>query len=371
MADKTSQDEIQPLLVTKRMLGMAEKDPMPCAFALTKDKKECVLFVGKTGKASKAGTALKTDGKAFVDPQTMRFGYVQITKDDPGTVNFRVNRSEAGGTIMHMVKLVKKAGYQGLVINADGSLEKENDDDTSDAPAASAAGPASPPPAPPIPPAPPGPQAAPVDTKALKDRLTALVQRMMTVIAADPSRKDALLSIAKRAQLMLGTNNIQTATQNIDELELALGAPGANGAPATNGAAKAVDPAALAKIGSIWKATGERVRADILKLRGKLVEQYASGPSGTAISDAYDKRVATLLGAFDGELNGKLDEASKAADPAARQAPLEAAREMIDKYKALVEGDPLVGDLDDNPFVKLSIRATMGTTLTALASAVH
>ena len=365
MAEATNQDKIQPLPATKRMLGMAEKDPLSCAFALTKDKKECVLLIEKLGKPKKVADTLKTDGKAFLDLQTMRFGTVKIdVPGDPGTVKFTVNRSEAGGTITHMVKLVKKAGYQGLVINADESLENE--------PEGTQPAPGAPPPTAPQPP----PAAAPIDAAALKARLTALVQRMMTVIAADPARKDALLALAKQAQLMLGTNNLKTATERTDELEAALDQAGKPGSvppapPTPNGPAKPTGAVAYAKSRMAWTATSQRVTADIAKLRTALQDQYKGDDNGPAIVSAYDARVAPVLKVFDADLADKLDEATNAADAAARQKLVDEARQLIDKYKAFLDGETLIADLDDNPFVKLSIRATVGATLTALSAAVH
>src|ERR1700744_4920192 len=100
MPGDTAQDKIQPLAAIKIMLGKVDKEPYPCAFALTKDKKECVLLVEKTGGPKKAGSILKTDGKAFIELTTLRFGMVKIdAANDPGTVNFTVNKSEAGGTL--------------------------------------------------------------------------------------------------------------------------------------------------------------------------------------------------------------------------------------------------------------------------------
>jgi hypothetical protein len=162
MAEQSSQDEIMPLLKMKQLLGLAEKDKLACAFGLTKDKKEVLLLIEKIGKPKKAAEILKKDGKAFLDLGTLRFGEVNIDlPNDPATVRFNVNRSEAGGTVMLMVKLIKKAGYQGIVINTDPGLDA---DDVPAVPAAAGGADASAVPAPPggvgasaVPPPPPPP----------------------------------------------------------------------------------------------------------------------------------------------------------------------------------------------------------------------
>lgn len=348
---ETAQEQIQPLGVTKRMLGMAEKEPLACAFALTKDKKECVLLIAKSGSGKKAASTLKADGKAFIDPQTLRFGRVAIdAPNDPGTVNFTVNRAEAGGTIIHMNKLVKRSGYQALVINADENLESEGE----------AGADATPPEAPPPPPTEPV-----IDADALKKRLTALVQRMMTIIAADPARKDTLLRLAKTAQTQLGTNNLKTATESVDELEASLNQPSASANDPTKGAVT------YAKTRLAWIATSKKVADDVGKLRTALESRYGKHENGADIVSVYDKQVAPILTAFNEDLADKLDEVINATDPQTRQALIEEARQMIVEHTKFLESHALIADLDDNPFVKLSIRSTMATTLKALAAAVR
>ena len=368
MADKSPQDDVLPLPKLKQMLGLAEKDKKGCALALTKDKKDILLLIDKIAKPKKVAAQLKKDAAGQFEPTSMRFGRVSIDlENDPGTVRFDLNKAEVGGTIMHMVKLVKKAGYQAAVFNEVAALESESEeDDKTDA--------ASPPPPP------PGPAPAveqPIDAAALKARLTALVQRIPAALAADPSRKETLLSIAKQAQLMLGTNNLKAATASTDELEHALGtgsaavpANGAADAAKTNGA-KPAGIVTYAKSRLAWLAARQRIGGDIAKLRAQLVAEYKDEPDLEDILDAYDTHVQPILSAFDEDLADKLDEATNAEDAAARAQLVADAKALIGKYQKFLDGEKLIGDLDDNPFVKLSIRTTMGTTLTALAAAIH
>ena len=130
MADpKTDpQDDILPLPKLKQILAIAESKPLSCAFVLTKDKKECLLLIHKTAKPKKVSAMLKADAKAIMDAPSLRFGRVEIdAKNDPGTVRFTVNRSEAGGTMMTLTRLVKKAQYQVIVINTSDELEDEDE----------------------------------------------------------------------------------------------------------------------------------------------------------------------------------------------------------------------------------------------------
>ena len=106
MPDKVAQDQVMPLPLAKRMLSMAESEPLGCAFGLTKDKKECMLLIQKSGSGKKVAAKLRADGKDLaLDPGTVRFGRVHFQlPDDPGTVRFTVNRSEAGGTIVSLTR---------------------------------------------------------------------------------------------------------------------------------------------------------------------------------------------------------------------------------------------------------------------------
>ncbi len=202
---------------------------------------------------------------------------------------------------------------------------------------------------------------------ALKKRLTGVVQRMMGVLAADPARKDALVALAKNAQLMLGTNNFRAAAERTDELEAALAAAPPSGAP--NDPAKGA--VAFAKSRLAWIATSKRVAADVAKLRAALEAEYGQQGNGAQIMSVYDRRVEPVLSTFDETLADTLDAAINATDVAERARLVLQARGRIDEYKAFLDAQPLIADLDANPFVPLSIRATLGATLTALATAVR
>lgn len=363
MADKTPQDDIMPLLQMKQVLGIAEKEKLGCAFGLTKDKKDVLLLIDKRAKPKKVADQLKKDGKATLEVTSLRFGEVSIdVENDPGTVKFKVNRSEAGGTITAMVKLIKKAGYQGIVINADPSLEKDDAEET----ATASTSPPPPPPgmAAPPPPPPPPEMVAPIDADALKHRLTELVKRIPAAIAADPARKDGLLATAKQAQLMLGTNNLKAATEQTDALEKALDATTATAAPAA-----ADGP--FTKPRQIWLSTRQRVQTDLGKLRAALEAEFKDQPEGGKILQAYDGRVQPVLATLDEQLAEKLAAANAASDASARATLVGEAKSLMTTYTKYVENEALIGDLDDNPFTPLTIRKTVGATLTALAVAVH
>ncbi len=78
-----------------------------------------------------------------------------------------------------------------------------------------------------------------------------------------------------------------------------------------------------------------------------------------------------MLATLDESLADKLDEATNATDPAARARLVEEAKAIIGRYEAYLSGEPLIADLDANPFAPLAIQQTVSATLAALAKAMH
>ena len=154
------QEALLPLAKLKPLVALAETRPVSIAFGLTKEK-TALLLVHKTAKPKKVAAQLKDDAKASLELNSLRFGRITIDKSDPETVRFSVNKTEVGGTIAALVRLIKRTGYPGIVINPDAALETESEDDApvtsalSDPGAPSQSAEPPPPPAPPEPPPPP------------------------------------------------------------------------------------------------------------------------------------------------------------------------------------------------------------------------
>jgi len=60
-----------------------------------------------------------------------------------------------------------------------------------------------------------------------------------------------------------------------------------------------------------------------------------------------------------------------ATDAAKRTALIDEAKALIKRYRDFVTTEPLFTDLDNNPFVPLTIRDTVSKTLDAIAASVH
>ncbi|MGH7042981.1 MAG: hypothetical protein ACREFY_12730 [Acetobacteraceae bacterium] len=211
-----------------------------------------------------------------------------------------------------------------------------------------------------------------VDLAALRRRLADLVGQVQTV--PDPARKGDLARMASQANAFITAGSGSAAETALDALRDALAAGGGatSGNGATNGANGGGDhAAALAKSGQAWVATRGRVQADIEKLRAALVATYQEGGLAGEIESRFRTRVAPVLAAFQADLPGKLAQASAATDPTARTAQLKEAQEILQSAHAFIDGEPLLAELDANPFVPLTIRQIMAGTVTALEKTVH
>ena len=221
---------------------------------------------------------------------------------------------------------------------------------------------------------PPPPLAPQLDAKALKERLTTLVQHMAQVIGADPSRKDALMALAKQAELMLGTNNLVSATQSIDQLEATMADAPVMGAPTGTAEAQkpsASGPVAYAKSRLAWLALRKKMETDLDTLRKEILAYYKDQDIAADLDARYAERVAPVLANLDEALADTLDMATNATDPAQRIKLVTESRQIIKRYQDFMASEPIFGELDSNPFVPLTITKTMTATLATLAAAVR
>lgn len=404
------QDQILPLLKLKELLGHCVTEPLGCAFGLTKDKKDCLLLVDKRSKPKKVATMMKAAGKNLLDAQTVRFGRVTVdAENDPGTLRFTVNRSEAGGTIVTLNKLAKRAGYSAILINADPSLENEAEELAA-------------------PPAPPPPAAAEptADPAALKARLGDLVKQMMARLPKDPNNQEQMTKLAKTANIQLATNNFKTAVALMDGLEKMLQAPlppgneemdkvrkARQGLAAALDVAKAASATLAAKIEGEDKALEAAIQAgDTAVARERLFELVAlskqGGGGGQADGNKAGIRLAEalitwnrarsyvgqqvtvlqreivaqtqdeddaeeiasnvgmldrLMDVLDDSLSDKLSEIRAAADPAQKAALANQAKSIVASFQQRVASDRLINIIDDNGFIPMDIKPTVTAAL--------
>ena len=85
----------------------------------------------------------------------------------------------------------------------------------------------------------------------------------------------------------------------------------------------------------------------------------------------FQAKVGPVTEQFDDRLLDVLDDLMNTKEPAGREALVTQARGLIKGYLSFAMSDPLIGELDTNPFVKLAIKPTVTSTLANLAKTLH
>jgi len=212
---------------------------------------------------------------------------------------------------------------------------------------------------------------AKLEATLLRDELPGLIRRIQGLV--DPALKGEVARMASQANALLHSNSLEEAKERIDQLRAALDqasrtANGDNGAaPVAPGSSNT----AFAKSGEIWKATVAKVGAELEKLRAGIVDTYQTADNVGDLEGRYRAKVSGVLTALDDSLVGKLSEVAGAPDMTQRARLIGEARGIMEGYRSYVASEPLLADLDDNPFVPLTIRQTVSNSLSALEKVVH
>lgn len=372
MAGESVQDDVLPLARLKLMLGRAEDAVLGCAIALAKDKKDFVLLIDLKLPGRKVRDKLRGELDDRFDKGLMRFGQVTIEAADPGTVQMNLNKAAPGGALPLLIKLIKRAGYQGVALNEDLSLEADAPEaplvDGGPARAASTQMDTT------IPEPPPAPSPLPGDAKVL---LAALIKRVGPVAAADPAVKDSLMLLARTAHTKLTEG--QPIKAELMALKSALDAAAANALPplVVGEGAKPKDgpTVALAKSNTLWRATRSQMRGKLDKLKTAILDAYADKADVQAAVRQNFGALDRIFETLDDRLDTALDNAIVAKDANDRLEFIEQAQDIIDEYSQRVASDTLIGQLDANPFgVDMRFKETLDKvlpTLSGLARTLH
>jgi hypothetical protein len=226
------------------------------------------------------------------------------------------------------------------------------------------------------------------DRGSLTSTLTDLVKRMLPIIAADPSQRDALSGIAQQAQAGIKGGDLDTAADHIKGLRALIdgwtpnnvmpngASSGAAAPPAApdSSAQPQADPAAataIAKARTVWVATRQKVEGDLGKLHATFSTAFKGHEQEEQISKAFRERVETVLNTLDEELSETLDGVNNAQDPSERARLVTQAHTLLQKYRQHLATDPTIAALDTNPFVPLSVGKTVNATIDALSRSIR
>jgi hypothetical protein len=370
-------EQIMAVAKMKPLLALSKREPVNAAVALTSDG-EGVCLLDKKMKPKKVLAMLKADAakaKIQLQASTFRFGKAEVDTDyDPGMVRFFVNKEAPGNMRAKLVVVFKQIAYQKVEFNVDPTFEDEAEDDEQEGQETTAATPPiQPTTAAPPPPAPPPP---PVDLSGLVRTLAQLIPAIPKVAVGDPALQTSLVALAGTAQASLkaaqatptATDLPVRAQQDIDALRTAIATAMEQAKEKAQGAGGAEG---LDKSGQIWLAIRKKVETDIETLRQRIVDTFKDDAIAPQLDTSYKTKVASVLATLDDSLAITLGAATKATDAAQRTKLIADAKTIMQKYAQYVTSEPLLKDLDENPFVPLTIRATVGGTLSTLSKAIH
>jgi hypothetical protein len=379
--DESVSDKIMSAAKMKPLLALSKKEPVQAAIGLTADG-DGVVLLDKKMKPKKVMSVLKAMAakeKIQLQPSTLRFGKAEVDTDyDPGMVRFFVNKEAPGNMRPKLIAVFKQIAYSKVEFNIDTALEdepeEEGEGEDAGAPTTATttdAQPSAPPAPPPIAPAPPPMQAkAPPDANALRTALGQLTLAIPTVAKGDATLQDALTRLAALADGSLKGGDLEKAATEIDNLRRALAAA-MEQAKLTAKAEGGGGAVTYAKSRLAWLAARKKIESDIETLRQRIIDAFKDQPIAPQLDTSYRTKVAPVLAALDESLADVLDDATNETDAAKRTKLVADAKGIMAKYAQFLTSEPLIKDLDENPFLPLSIRATVGGTISTLSKAIH
>lgn len=385
----------------KQLLVRSKKEPVNCAVAQAKEPAFALILLHKVKQPKALSKQLEGD---FKDAKNFRWGTAFVDVDDnPKLVVFKLNKP-APGIARKLVKSLKGTGFTKARLQFDdGSAPEEHDDEAAEeataepgaaAPAAAdAAAPAQPAAAPqaaandaPAPAA--APQAAPAaapqqaqpagpDAGELQHTLAGLIERVKQV---DQNARAALAKLATDANTSLKNKDLNGAAALIGQLKDALNnaasgaqpqAAPAQPAPANGQADPAKAATTFTKSSMAWTATRKKIDSEVAKLSAALQQAYAEDGLADEVTKQFKQRLDPVLAKFDAGLAQTLDAASNATDAQQRAQLVAQAKQQISSYQQFLGQEPLLQQLQNNPFVPITVLPTLEATLTALDNALR
>jgi hypothetical protein len=292
----------------KALLRKSKTEPVNCAVAASGDDRTLgVIYLDKV-KAPKAVSGVLE--KAHKNATLVRWGKAEVDMDiDPKLVIFTLHKNVTG-LGKKLKKSLKGTGYTKVLLNfEDGTAsEKEMDEEES-------------------------------------------------VEAASESGADTPTSTAQSSQPdPVVTGLAPSGESEGGETESAE----TTGAPETTASTGAADAALAAKqqvSARTWVTAVISVKAEVEKLKAEVLKTYQGQQVAAEIDKAFTSKVQPVLDSLNAAAAQKLNEASKATDAATQAKLASEARAILAGYVKFVTSEPLIKDLDDNPFVPLTIGA--------------
>lgn len=289
----------------KALLRKSKTEPVNCAVAASGDDRTLGLIYLDKVKAPKAVSGVLE--KAHKTATLVRWGKAEVDTDiDAKLVTFTLNKN-VNGLGKKLRKSLKGTGYTKVIINfEDGTPSVKEMDEDEGVEAASEAGTGTP------------------------------------------------TSTAQSSPVSpVGTGPVPTGEAEGGETESAetTDAPETSAATGPSDAALATKQQLSART---WVTTVISVKAEVEKLKAEVLKTYQGEALAGEIDKAFTSKVQPVLDSLNAAA-AKLNEASKATDATTQAKLASEARAILASYVKFVTSEPLIKDLDDNPFLPLTI----------------
>lgn len=222
----------------------------------------------------------------------------------------------------------------------------------------------------------PGPTATPTPAAdpaalAFKARLEALLPVIKAAVGSGhPSADAAKLKISEAGAL---SRNRDWAAANalLDDAQALLARRGTEApaptAPVGRSSGTVAPAIVYTQTRLAWLASRKKIQAELLKLESAILASYAGHAVLPALTQGV-RKLDKVLEVFDESLADALDGALNATDPDEKKRFHDEARALIVRYEGFLKTDPVVQELDTNPFVPIAVQSTLTGTLSVLAS---
>jgi len=187
--------------------------------------------------------------------------------------------------------------------------------------------------------------------------------KLLQAQRANPEKATAMVNVWNYALQQADAGDFAKANAAFDRLEpIILDALTAKqGQPPGEGM---VD---YAKCRLAWDATKKRVHADLQRLEEAILNEFRDAPAFSELVRNV-RKLDSVLETFADGLGDALDAALNASGPDERRQRHEQAIKIVAQYQQKVDSDPFIDKLQSNPFVPVSLKESLSTTLSALAT---
>lgn len=330
--------------------------PAKFGFAVGATRKEDRMAFGRSGGGRELANAVAKP----MGSKKITFGTVIPSEDEATTLVLSIVGARLPGLakkVRGLFKRYKPQPFKDVVLMVDGQVvqdEADPDDlEAEDPDEAVALDPAA-------------------ELARLRAEMAALADRIKAAAVSAPDQRLALSEQATLFRSAFGKSDVPGASGAVTALKDLLAAIEARagtggGAPGGGTAGQSK----IAKSAQIWTATSARVEEDVRKLRDALEAEFKDSEELHDVMLAFQDRIWPLEQRIrDAAITHALQDLDKAADAEQRSKLLAEAKDILAQQRALIDGEKLLQDIDNNPFVPLTIHKTVSATLTALEAAI-